>query len=341
PPPIARRKRRRGAPRTPEMDRRFVTYMLLPSLALLAAGILVGILIVRQRHVAMDAIVSVNGAIVRADDVRHRLDVANGPKMLNDMVDELLWIQLAHSMKLDPTDKQIEARYDESLKNPATAATLKDNPLAARSLREQVEVLLAKEALLTQGVTVTPAEVARFYASNTNPNTAQHLYYVPDTAKVAIIETPDRSLAAAAIAQLRSGASFQDVAMKYSVLPNRAVGGIQSIERSGDPASPTAGLERAVFAMRIGDLIGPVSIGGPWVIIKCLDKTPGRQVPFSEVKADCEWKTRVQKGLALNNQRVEREFQKFKKRSVVDWADPRYKPTQTAPNTGSAGASGA
>lgn len=323
---MPRAPRRKGAPRPPEMDQRLFRNVILPAFLTVLLGIPLGILIVRQRHVAMDALVAVNGTVIRANDIRHRLDMAEGPTVLDNMVDEELWIQLAASRHVAPTAKQIAAKFAEALKDPTTAKLMAQDRATAQAKRRDIQFELAKDNLVVRGVSVSQSEIKQFYQQNIDPNSTQHLFVIPDEAKIAIIETLSSSEAHRAMRELAAGKSFASVAAARSILQTQRTGGVITIERNGDPNSPTAALEKRVFALSKGQQIGPVPIDQRWIIVRCLLLAKGRAVPFSEVKSACTWDARLFKGLRVNGKRTQSEFIQFKKKAEIDYSDPRYRP---------------
>jgi len=185
-------------------------------------------------------------------------------------------------------DAQVKAFYD------ANAAAFKTPEEAKFEY-----VVLTQDALLGQ-VAVTPEEARAQYASATKTYTqdeqrqAAHILIAvkPDAgeaAKAAARKTAD-DLAAQAKA---NPAKFGDLAKQHSQDPGSAAQG-------GDLGSNPRGtmvkaFDDAVFAMKPGEIAGPVQSEFGWHVIKLIGVTPSKTRPFEEVKAQIETDLKRQK----------------------------------------------
>ena len=159
--------------------------------------------------------------------------------------------------------------------------------------------ILTQDALLTQ-VAVTPEEVQAQYASAAKTYTqeeqrqAAHILIAvkpdaPEADRAAAKKTAE-DLAARAKA---NPAKFPELAKQYSQDPGSAAQG-------GDLGSNPRGtmvkaFDDAVFAMKPGEIAGPVQTEFGWHVIRLDGVTPAKTRPFDDVKAQIETDLKRQK----------------------------------------------
>jgi peptidyl-prolyl cis-trans isomerase D len=192
----------------------------------------------------------------------------------------------AKDVKVD--DAQVKAFYDA-------------NPNAFKT-PEEVKfeyVVLTQDALLPQ-VSVTPDEVKAQYASAEKSYTQEEQR---QAAHILIAVKPDAPEAERAAAKKKAEdiaaqakanpAKFADLAKQYSQDPGSAAQG-------GDLGSNPRGtlvkaFDDAVFAMKPGEIVGPVESDFGYHVIKLIGVTPARVRAFDDVKAQIETDLKRQK----------------------------------------------
>ena len=160
-------------------------------------------------------------------------------------------------------------------------------------------LILTQDSVLPQ-IAVTPEEVKAQYASAAKTYTqeeqrqAAHILIAvkPDASD------PDRSAAKKTAEDVAAQAKanptrFGELAKRYSQDPGSAAQG-------GDLGSNPRGtmvkaFDDAVFAMKSGDIVGPVQSEFGWHVIKLIDITPAKTRPFDEVKTQIETDLKRQK----------------------------------------------
>jgi peptidyl-prolyl cis-trans isomerase D len=153
-------------------------------------------------------------------------------------------------------------------------------------------LVLTPDALLSQ-VTVTPEEVKAQYASNAKQYTQDEQR---QAAHILIAAKPDAKDAEKAAARKKADdlhaqakanpAKFGDLAKQHSEDPGSAAQG-------GDLGSNPRGtmvkaFDDAVFAMKPGEIAGPVQSEFGWHVIRLNGITAARTRPFDEAKAQIE-----------------------------------------------------
>ncbi len=85
------------------------------------------------------------------------------------------------------------------------------------------------------------------------------------------------------------------------------------------------GLQDAIFAMKIGDTIGPRKFADAWLIIKCLDLRPATTLPFDLVKRECRTGAMLTKVPPAKIKNIQEEFVQFQKSAKIQPFWPQYK----------------
>lgn len=187
--------------------------------------------------------------------------------------------QYAKDVKVD--EAQAKAFYDAN-----TAAF--NTPEEARF----EYVSLTQDALLGQ-VAVTPDEVKAQYANAAKTYTQEEQR---DAAHILIAVKPDASDADKAAAKKRaeelaaqakaSPAKFAELARQHSQDPGSAP---QGGELGSNPrGTMVKSFDDAVFAMKVGEIAGPVQSEFGWHVIKLNNVAAAKVRPFDEVKAQIE-----------------------------------------------------
>ena len=160
-------------------------------------------------------------------------------------------------------------------------------------------VMLTPDALAAQ-ITVTPEEVKAQYAANIKQYTQDEQR---QASHILIAVKPDASDADKAAAKKKaddlaaqvkaSPAKFADLAKKYSEDPGSAAQG-------GDLGSNPRGtmvkaFDDAVFAMKPGEIVGPVQSEFGWHVIKLQGVTPAKTLAFDEARGQIEADLKRQK----------------------------------------------
>ena len=192
----------------------------------------------------------------------------------------------AKDVKVD--DAQVKAFYEQT-------------PMAFQSPEEaKIEyVILTQEALIGQ-VKVDPEDVRRQYESNISQYStkeqrrASHILIAvkPDAKDAEKAEAKKK--AEALLAQVKANpAKFADLAKANSQDPGSAQqGGDLGTFARGSMVKP---FEDAVFAAKLGDIVGPVQSDFGYHVIKVTGITPERIQPLEEVRAQIDADMKRQK----------------------------------------------
>ena len=297
-------------------------------IGLLALTLLVGAaggaLLMRSRAHALDALVSVNGTVIRRADYEVRLDAATQGAVLRQMVDEELQTQFARRKGLLPPDTAVQAQYTRLAAQPGFTERFASAGLTPEAVRQTLRVGLAREALAAQGADPTESQTRDFYRHNADPANPQARFYTPETVAVSVIVTPTEDEGHKARVLLDTGVSFADVALQYSHdLSRRRGGTLPPVARGRTRAGRIPGLEPALFALRLGQTSGPDKIGGAWWVIRCLGKTPAAVRPYADVRDDCRAAVAMAQGQARSGRQQDADLARFARAASIRVFDPR------------------
>jgi len=116
----------------------------------------------------------------------------------------------------------------------------------------------------------------------------------------------------------RSGEDFAELAKKYSEGPSRADGGDVGFFKRGEMV---AAFDRAVFALKDGEVSDPVRTPFGWHVIKALERRTAKPKPFEQVKDEIRdhlWREQMQR-------QTEQYVEELRKQAAVDVKMPDLK----------------
>jgi peptidyl-prolyl cis-trans isomerase D len=198
---------------------------------------------------------------------------------------------------INPTDAELKAFYDQNKQQYA-------NSIPEKRKAEYIQIQTAK---LADKVQVTPADLQQYY------NQHQEQYRIPETVTVRhiLIQTPTpgpdgkvdqagvdaaRKKAEDIAQQLKSGASFDDLAKKYSQDPGSAQNGGLLPPLTKGRTVPE--FEQAAFSTPVGQTTGVIRTSYGFHIIQVEAKQQARLKPLDEVRPEIETTLKAQKASA-------------------------------------------
>lgn len=215
--------------------------------------------------------------------------------ILNELIDNQILLDEAQRMEISVPDQEVDARLAQ-LRSPDSGSDLHESPhqsaISTSALRQRIREDLTIQKLIEREigarVSVTPQEIAGYYARNkanfTVPQTEYHLAQIlvtPGAGDVHNLMNDDatndrqaRRKIRALAAQLRPGEDFAKVAEEYSEDPRTAQGGgdmgfIPASSLASDPV-----LERAVSKLKKGQITPVLHDKFGYRIVKLLGRVP-------------------------------------------------------------------
>jgi parvulin-like peptidyl-prolyl isomerase len=246
--------------------------------------------IVTQSEFQARQVAAVQGARVPSERIEQFLR-ENNARILQEAIDDLLLVQRADEIgvKLSP---QYIKEVIEGIKKENNIASddelniqLRKEGMSLDDLKRNIErSILTREVMrreLESKMAVTEADVRADYEARKAD------YIHPPTVHLQEIVLPastDRETANELAKRARGGEDFAELVRQHSRGATRESGGDLGKVSRGDMASD---IEKIAFALSAGGISDPVPVAsGGYRILRVVEKTEGRTVPFAEVKDD-------------------------------------------------------
>ncbi len=230
-------------------------------------------------------------------------------QMLNMMIDEELIKQEAHKLKITVSDKDLElAVADVMRKNNLTREQL-DSALRQEGkdilsyketiLRPQLLRLRVLNIQVRSRIMVGDEEIRAHYQKNLRALgvetkvRANHLFVALPLEATAAQIAERKRFAKSLVEKIKAGASFAEMARKYSEdsVTRQEGGDLGYFGRGTLPAS----IEEVVFAMKKGEIRGPMLAERGFHLIQLVDKKESMARSINEVKDELREQIYMQK----------------------------------------------
>jgi foldase protein PrsA len=237
----------------------------------------------------------INGQEIPIEQLRDRAVLFYGTSVLQDMVAEALMQQEAKRRGLVLTEQEVQDT-EKALREELglRSAESFDNFLRVQhatsdwfSSKARSYALLVK--VLSDQVYVSDREVEATYNRN------QAAYRRAESVAFRVMRFTDKPSAEAALASVRAGKSFEDVARERALTPQeRAVAGeLQFYERGQQTVPPQ--FETALLAAPLNQIAGPVEVLGSFYLLRIERKLDPHQFTLDEVREAIRDQLRKQK----------------------------------------------
>lgn len=204
-----------------------------------------------------------------------------GFQALRDLISRRILLQIAKDDGVFPTDADVQAELDFRVKQRADfIRSLQAQGLDIVDIKRELTQDLAKERIITKGITVTDAEVDKWIKDNPKA------FETPPQAKLRMIVVRDENSKKQVDTELSGGKPFSQVAVQYSVAPNvRQTQG--QIPIMNVPQMPQA-LQTIVSTTSEGKasdwkLDSQPGAAAQWVKIFVEQKTPAKTNPVTDI----------------------------------------------------------
>lgn len=233
----------------------------------------------------------------------------------------------AEELGVEVTDEEVEKEL-ENLKQQffqgdedAYLAELKKQGLTEEQVKNDIRNtrLLPQKVFeaVTKDVKVTDQQIQDFY----NENKTQ--FETPASREVRHILVKTKAKAEMIHRQLENGASFAQLAKKYSQDPSSKNSGGKFTAQQGTLVAP---FETAAFGLETGELSGPIKTQFGWHIIT-VTTTPARTTPFSEAESQIISSQLAAKRQTAFTEWSDKALKSWEKRTV--YANDDLKPPAT------------
>ena len=226
----------------------------------------------------------VNGKEISLELVKDKATSYHGPYVLQDMVAQLLLQQEADRRGIVVTEEEVEkkvASVREELGVRSEAALesfLRAKRVTREWLRSKARAYVLMEKVLFEQVYVDDREIERSYRLN------QQAYRRNETVGYRAMRFLDKQSAEAALAEIRKGRSFEEVARETARTPaeQAAAGNIRYHVRGKQSLPPE--FEADLLAAPLNQVAGPVEVMGSYLLIRVEQKMDPHQFTLDEVR---------------------------------------------------------
>ncbi len=241
--------------------------------------------------------------------------------------------QLQMALMQDPSlKKQLLERWVQLtlMASAARDAGYAKDPEVQKRIQELTNAVLARKYIeknLQNKVTVSDAEVQKYYKEHKGQFKreesvkARHiLIRVPQGADKKQWDEAKKKIEGI-IARLKKGEDFAKLAKEYSEDPG-------SKNRGGDLGYFTKGrmvpeFEKAAFALKKGEISGPVKTAFGYHVIKVEDRKPAGEKSFDEVKENIRELLKQQKEAELQKKVLDKLSKKYKVETHPEFLDAK------------------
>lgn len=195
-------------------------------------------------------------------------------KVLNDLIRERLLLKEASRRGITVSDEALQARIDEIREGYADSPLRKtlvrhgmDYDSWRQSLRENMIMEALFHSVVQETGKVTDPEISEYYQAHLDE------FLMPETVELRQIVVKNRSLAERLLRRIRKGESFESLARKYSVGPEREASGYLGKYQRGELPEP---LEQAAFSTPTGKVTSLVETQHGFHLLKVVKRTPSQ-----------------------------------------------------------------
>ena len=204
-------------------------------------------------------------------------------KALEELVTRELRYQDALARGMKPDKKQVKEHMGKIRERFKSKKEYKKALEQAGVTEDQLRARVEKDVLVSQVMVkavaepsrMSDADVQEYYDKNTGK------FKQPESVKLRLISTKDEKKAAEALAKIKAGEDFGNLAAAVSEDQYRVKGGDIGYQHRGKLLPE---LENAAFQMKIGEIRGLIKAENLWFIIKVEDKKAEQQMTFDESK---------------------------------------------------------
>ncbi|SDW70044.1 peptidylprolyl isomerase [Paenibacillus sp. CF384] len=228
------------------------------------------------------AVGSVNGTSITRNQLYTEMAAVGGAHTLDNLIQDELIKQAANKKGIVISDADVDAEIEKIKKRfPSEAefeSALQQAGMTLDDLKKQTPMQLRIRKLVEPSVKVTDEQVKQFFTQN------KAEFDEPEQVKASHILVATKAEADEILKQLKAGADFAKLAKEKSTdVGSGSSGGDLGYFGKGDMVPE---FETAAFALKVGELSGPVKSEYGYHIIKLTDHKAAKVATFDEKKAE-------------------------------------------------------
>lgn len=213
------------------------------------------------------------------DEKRHEFR----EKALNNLIDAELQYQDAVVRGMEPDKKQAKTQMqlirDRFQSKKEYKIAIEQAGLTEDRLRARIEKELMTQAAITKSVTEPSRMSDEALKDHYEKNIAN--FRQPESARLRVFSSKDEAKAKDALAKLKGGEDFGNIAARMSEDSFRIKGGDIGYIHRGRVLPE---IEDAAFKLKVGEMSDLIKADNTWFIIKLEEKKPAHQMTFEEAK---------------------------------------------------------
>jgi peptidyl-prolyl cis-trans isomerase C len=220
-------------------------------------------------------------------------DEAQKRAILNMLIDRRLLVRAAEADNVVVGTDDVDAAYKRATSGWREAdfdATLQQKDMTQAEMKGELRDLLLIRKYFNDHVfarvAVTDQEIEQYLEKNPTKNVA------PEQVRARQIIVKTEEQARAVLAELKSGTSFEDAAMKHSISPEAKSGGDLGFFTHGEMPKV---IDDACFSMSVGQTSGIVPSDYGFHIFKVVERRQAAPRPIERVRDDVETMLRKEK----------------------------------------------
>lgn len=323
----------------------------------IAAGLIASPSLLPANTVVEEIVARVNNAIITRSDYEHSRDelkqelerddpstadqlfAEREKNVLRDLIDRQLLLQKGADLgitaetdvikRLDDMRKQMHLDSMEALQKAAEAQGVSFEDFK-ENLKEQIITQKVIGQQVGQHLSIDPKEEQAYYDAHKQEMEQPEAVRLSELLIATAPDANEQQLAAAKsqaddlLQQIRKGASFEDLAKKYSAGSSAAQGGDLGYFKRGTLAKQ---LEDVTFAMKSGQVTDVIRTKQGFVILEVTDHEAGGVPPFKEVEP------RIQEAIYMEKLQpaLRAYLEKLRDDAFID-VRPGYVDTAASPN---------
>jgi len=222
----------------------------------------------------------VNGTEIPMARVEKLAALYHGPYVLQDLVAEMLLQQEAARKNITVSEDDVQQTVRDLREqlgvrsDPAFESYLRVQNATAQWFHDKARAYALMRKVLADQVYVSDRDVEMAYKRN------QELYRRSETVGYRMMAFPSKAGAEAALAEMKKGKGFQEVAK--AMAPSPQTGEMQFYEKGQAGIPPELGM--ALLSAPLNQVAGPVDLMGWFYLIKVEKKMDAHQFTLGEVK---------------------------------------------------------
>lgn len=209
-----------------------------------------------------------------------------GFQAFQDLIGQRVTIQLAKDKKMYPSDGEVtkELEFRKKL-NPNFLTTLTGRGFTFDMIRESITLDLIRERLLSSGITITDADIAKYQAENPKE------FEEPERVDISYILVQDLPTKAKVDQELQAGQSFTQVALRYSAAPDVKENNGKLIDRRSATGMPAVeGLpkpvQEAIKSFKGGETTEWITLADGYAKFYVAKRVPSHKIVLDEAKKE-------------------------------------------------------